>query len=599
MNSPARRKQITWLGPAIIAIAFIVTAALTWRKWGDVLVDFGLQLYLPWQISQGAVLYKDIHYLPGGPFSQYFNATLFKLFGVSFLTLIVTNLLISAGLIALLYRRFLAAADAWTATCISLAVVLVFTFGHYSDIGNYNYITPYCHEVWHGLVLSVVVIALLTDWLKTERMWRIAAAGFCTGLVFMTKPDVFVALSVVVLAAFTFAIVAKKPASTVVKSVAIFLVIALIPLLSFLSYFHEHEDWSESLRSVCFAWMPLIKGGVVQNAYYRWVTGLDAPWLHIRAMLIHLTAVVVFVAISSILFRRNLTTPLNRIAGVVWIGLMMALASGFDWIECGHSLPLLDAILCGVLLTQFSRSKDAGFSFPLLWSLFALMLLTKLGLYSRIWHYGFALAMPAFVGTVFLLFWLLPMRLEKYRVNVRWFRIAAALVLLTGMTKLFLVSQSVYRDKTAPIGDGSDRLFALNTDDSPAVPAMQSALAWINKNTPQNATLAVLPEGTMINYLSRRTNPTHYPIWVPPEVAAFGQSNITTDFENNPPEYVMLIHRDASEYGFKNFGQDERFGGELMRWIQAHYTSEALIDKEPLVGSSFGIKILKRNEVVQ
>ena len=34
------------------------------------------------------------------------------------------------------------------------------------------------------------------------------------------------------------------------------------------------------------------------------------------------------------------------------------------------------------------------------------------------------------------------------------------------------------------------------------------ALSWIQNNVPPNATLAVLPEGAMINYLSRRVNPT-------------------------------------------------------------------------------------------
>jgi len=72
----------------------------------DILVDFGIQLYLPWRISQGDVLYRDVMYLTGGPLSQYFNALLFKIFGVSFRTLIFANLAITAGLLVLVYRRF-------------------------------------------------------------------------------------------------------------------------------------------------------------------------------------------------------------------------------------------------------------------------------------------------------------------------------------------------------------------------------------------------------------------------------------------------------------------------------------------------------------
>ena len=136
-----------WLGLGIVAIAFVVAAVLTWRKWPDVLVDFGMQLYLPWKISTGSVLYRDLKYLTGGPLSQYYDAALFKLFGVSLLTLVISNLIIAAGLVLLIYRRFLAVSDAWTATTIGLGIVLVFAFDQHSNIGNYNFITPYSHEV--------------------------------------------------------------------------------------------------------------------------------------------------------------------------------------------------------------------------------------------------------------------------------------------------------------------------------------------------------------------------------------------------------------------------------------------------------------------
>ena len=98
----------------------------------------------------------------------------------------------------------------------------------------------------------------------------------------------------------------------------------------------------------------------------------------------------------------------------------------------------------------------------------------------------------------------------------------------------------------------------------------------------------------MVNYLSRRINPTKYLIWNPAEMVGFGQSTMTATFCENPPDYVMLIHRDHSEYGVKFFGQEERFGLKLMQWIDANYEPVCLIGNEPLRNSLFGIKILKR-----
>jgi hypothetical protein len=64
-------------GLAVVALAFVLMAALSWRKWPDAIVDFGTRLYIPWRLLAGAVLYRDLYYFAGGPFSQYFNALLF------------------------------------------------------------------------------------------------------------------------------------------------------------------------------------------------------------------------------------------------------------------------------------------------------------------------------------------------------------------------------------------------------------------------------------------------------------------------------------------------------------------------------------------
>jgi hypothetical protein len=48
------------------------------RRWPDVLVDYGTQLYVPWRVG-GRNPYRDIHCLYG-PLSMYVNASLFALF---------------------------------------------------------------------------------------------------------------------------------------------------------------------------------------------------------------------------------------------------------------------------------------------------------------------------------------------------------------------------------------------------------------------------------------------------------------------------------------------------------------------------------------
>jgi hypothetical protein len=610
-NLTGRRAQIPgwcrsrWAGLALVGCVFALAAALSWRRWPDVLVDFGMQLYLPWRISEGDVLYRDVMYLTGGPLSQYFNALLFKIFGVSFRTLIFANLAITAGMLVLVYRRFLAAADRLTATMICLGIVLVFAFQHSGLIGNYNYVTPYCHEIFHGLVLSIVAVAWLSSWVERTQIRFAAAAGFGTGLVFLTKPDIFLAL--VVCSGMAFLVVGffHKRTGFAAKSLVAFLLAGLVPLLGFFALFLRVEGWPASARSVISAWAPLWHTSIAQDPFYQWCLGLDAPFLHLEKMAAHFIIIVVATAVYAVAFRRGMESRFKWIkpSWVVWpllVSPLLVLAMVLNWGDCGRSLPLLGLSACVLLgLSCRKIAAEPAALFPLLWNVFGLALLAKLGFFPRISHYGFALAMPAFAGAVYLFVWLLPRLLEqRYQVRFHLFRATPCLVLMTGFVHLFLRSEFYYLQKNVPVGRGGDKIMAYAPSVDPFHGNVQLALSWIQKNVPSDATLAVLPEGAMINYLSRHVNPTPCLVWVPPVMAVFGQTNMAAAFEENSPDYVLIIARNTSEFGVGYFGYYRGYGTELMQWIDDHYDRVYPADrtgKSPFGNKSFfGLQIMKR-----
>src|SRR5208282_3143721 len=84
---------------------------------------------------------------------------------------------------------------------------------------------------------------------------------------------------------------------------------------------------------------------------------------------------------------------------------------------------------------------------------------------------------------------------------------------------------------------------------------MGEALSWMQSNTPAGSTLAVLPAGVMLNYMLRRANPTPYLRWNPPEMAVFGQANMTRALRQARPDYILLLGVDTSEFGVNFFGQ--------------------------------------------
>lgn len=77
-----------WL---VLPVVGVTLAIVSWQKWQDLIVDFGQQVYVPWQLAEGQILYRDIFYIYG-PLSSYVHALLFKIFGPGILVLAWFNM---------------------------------------------------------------------------------------------------------------------------------------------------------------------------------------------------------------------------------------------------------------------------------------------------------------------------------------------------------------------------------------------------------------------------------------------------------------------------------------------------------------------------
>ena len=585
-------------GLALVGVVFVLMASVTWRKWPDLIIDFGAQLYIPWRLSEGAVLYRDLFYFAGSPLSQYFNALLFKVFGVSFSTLIAANLTFAGVMVWFIYHRFLAVSDVLTATMICLGIVVVFSFSEYVPFGNYNFIAPYSHEILHGIILSLVAVGLLSDWLARPR-WRVAVlAGFCAGLVFLTKPDIFLSLAAVGIATLALHWLNRRETGLALKSLAGFGLAMLTPLLFFFLFFLRVEDYRMSLRSVVFGWLPLFEPAVRNNPFYVKFRGMDDPLGHLQEMATHFLCAALVIGLYAIILRSLNRWKSSVVKWGAWLILMLPLlfwAFRFNWTSCGSSLPLWCLTILIILGWRLKTTPGARkFTFPFLWSVFALVLMSKMGLFARIWHCGFALVMPAFVITVYFLLWLLPgLQERRFQVPAKYLRATFVLTLLAGFMLLFNRSQEWYHLKGETVGRDGDKIvtFGPSVDVSEGI---KVALDWVDKNVPPDGTLAVLPSGVMLNYLSGRINPTPCLFWDPNSMAVFGQATMTARFKAAPPDYVLVLEQDQSEFGVKYLGGTPGYGVELMQWIKQNYKAAVIIGNEPLRDGHFGVEIFKR-----
>ncbi len=595
-----------------LSLSFVVV--LSWRKWPDILIDFGRELYVPWMLHEGKVLYKDIAHL-FGPFSTYLHALLFEVFGVSYLVIIWSNLLWLAGFLILLCRLMGELTDRTTAFICSLAVVWIFAAGQYIDIGNYNFASPYSHEATHGIILSVLMFYSLWRFASDHRRRHLVGAGLLLGFVFLTKAEVFAAA--LIAAVFLLLLSAdRKNIKSNISSLGIIGFCAFVPLSVFFLYFATKMPARDAFGVIFSPLLIMSKNqDLMNNAFYLSSMGRDNIELNLVVMILHTLLVLLVVALATSFSRNLFNGKITKTNRIVYVVLMLGIVCTAFFVQplyLGFSLPVLCAISLAVLLRACSKEPEKNrknkkidpIRLLAAWSVFSLLLLLKILFKARVHHYGFYLALPSVILVIAMLLWFYPKHFINDVVTGKFLRKIFVAIFCIIMFKAFLTSFACWNHRTFPVGADKDRLLVFNERVDTRGPVVTETLNWINLNTRKQDTLVVVPEGVMLNYLSRRINPTRYTNFMVPEMAIFKEQDIINDLELGAPDYFVIVHKDTSEYGVGYFGKDPVYGVKTMNWIKQNYHPVALFGKEPLqdknVGfkiledKNFGIKILKR-----
>jgi hypothetical protein len=217
-------------------------------------------------------------------------------------------------------------------------------------------------------------------------------------------------------------------------------------------------------------------------------------------------------------------------------------------------------------------------------------MLAKMGLNVRLAQYGFELAMPAVLVCAAMLLCWIPREVKQFGGNGAVVRAVALLIFALLIAVHLRPYAQLFHDKPLNVGTGMDvfRCGILGRPDPRGI-AVNRMLAELEK-LPPSATLATVPEGVMLNYLSRRTNPTRYTNLMPPEVVMFGQDRILQDFKQHPPDYIVIVRgSDPSSYGYKSFAAD--YGAQIFQWIMDNYQAIP-IDTAP----EYPLMLMKRKE---
>jgi hypothetical protein len=235
-------------GPLAVAIVAAGMLNRTWQTWPDPLVDYGREIYLAWQLSEGKMLYDDIVHF-NGPLSAYFNALAFRVAHCGILGVAMANGLVAVACVAMLYALLHRLSDHVAATMAALTFVTVFACSRYYVSGNYTWLCSYSHELPHGVALGVATLWCLAGYQRSRRLAWLVAMGTALGLVALTKPETFSAGVLAATAGLTATLARERPSRRRLCGQALAVVAgAAGPLLVTFLWFVRRMPASEVLR---------------------------------------------------------------------------------------------------------------------------------------------------------------------------------------------------------------------------------------------------------------------------------------------------------------------------------------------------------------
>lgn len=612
MATHISKRDLPWV--AFIVVSFAGGLAVSWERWGNPLVDCGREMNQPLRLASGEMLYSGVRHIYG-PLSPYVNAVLYRICGASLGVLYADGIFTAIVILAMVYwlsRRMMGRGPSTAAT---LAVMWLCAF---KQAGNY--FLPYSYSALHGCALGLVSLALLVRFVqllgddasaltneaagshfRVRRHSRVVQslvlAGVAAGLATLAKTEM--GLAALCAGVIAVALTGHPNSRRAWIFGAIFITPAALLLLGVYGYIGVRVGWS-TLSEDSLLFLRHLPPDLVY--FNKRVSGFDQPLQSLTQMVgsaVRVAALALIIASISMLLTRKKSPVPARVSmpdlsvsdagqashGQIWLLLAVSLlvsvlipfAGALPW-ETGPylAMPILLLGLLGLEFTRYRKQISKGAlntrtMIVLTVSVYALTSLARVILRVRSGGAYSSYLLPASV-IIFTYAWAHPFadmfRESSTRRLAR--NIAVALILTDALLTAGLLAYR-YRDKNT---------YPLKTDRGTiiAVPdigqSMDEAIAFIKRETVSGEPIAVMPEGTSLNFFTDRPNPLREEITTPGYLDRQGEQRAITQLIQSNTRYVLLTNRPTSEFGPKVFGQD--YCQDLMRWIEQNFEECAI-----------------------
>jgi hypothetical protein len=292
----------------------------------------------------------------------------------------------------------------------------------------------------------------------------------------------------------------------------------------------------------------LLRGAPARH-FYRQVSGFDNAGINL--WLAFVGAVAIAVIVLAIRFSERWSWRGAAIVATI-VSAAVAVAAGGVFFR-GWAIAQL-------ILLPFAIRRPRE---PLL-----LLLVISLCASSRVFlrmspeWYGFVFLVPVYVLIAYVLLEWLPERGVYSRQAAR-----IAIVPLVVLAAQFVWTENrLLSQKTFPVH--SDRGVFHDANGGRAA-ILDAFIERVRILRPRS--LVVVPEGLTLNYLTRTKTPISFHTFTPVEAADPEiEARIIADLTARPPEYIAVVSRDVSDFGYRGFGLD--YDRRLAAVISQHYT---------------------------
>jgi len=591
------RSDLRWL--ALLLACWVAELAITWERWGNPLVDCGREMNLPLRLARGEILYSQVSYLYG-PFSPYLNAGLYKIFGASLGVLYADGILTATLILVLVYclsRIWMKPVPASAATLLVMGMCALKPSG--------NYILPYSYSALHGCAAGLCTLLLILRYVQTRKQGFLVAAGVLAAVAVLAKTEFGAGA---LLAGVCAAVLTELPdRRKAMQDLLAFLVPALGISGAVYAFFVSLVGWRVMNHDnhVFFANVP------APLAYFNLrLLGADRAgrnlflMLGVALQLFSLAALLAWVS-EGIAGRREAghapPSEADR-AAVAWprlaVGIACGLAgTGIAWLcrewQSGPfvAAPLYLTVGILALLWQYARrlserrTGDTQSLSLLVTAIFSLAMLARLLLRVRSGGSYGSYLLPATV-VLFAYAWVerVPLWLTGPRGRPLARNVALTVLALGAVMTMITVT---YRYRAKLDYRLATERGVMTVDPDYGV-VFEQAIAFIDHRTMPGNTVAVIPEGTSLDFFTDRRNPLREEIITPGFLDSAGEDRTIEELAATKTKLVLIPNRPTPEFGAPVFGRD--YDGKLMSWIEMHYADCDVLGRDTRPPLSIGDK---------